>query len=169
MKKNSLIVDFDNTLIFGDSLIMSIKCLSLLQIIKIISSIKDIKSKVDFKKYLFNKNLMVKHVSFNNTILDFVISRNAYIVTGAIDQYVKLLLCDFVSPNRIFGTKDFNLTGNNKKEFLVKKFGYKKFDYIGDSFSDICVWKAARKAYTVKRYWIYKFFVPYLMHIDEIK
>ena len=163
-----LIIDFDKTLIKDDSLFKSYLRLELKKkLLLLFFIIKN--GKVDLKKYLWKNNLMTLNVEFNSNLLDLAVTRKAYIVSGSIDQYLKQLLYDFVPTNRIFGTKKLNLIGSNKKNFLVKKFGYKKFDYIGDSFSDICVWKAARKAYAVKRVWLYKFFVPSLKHVDEIK
>ena len=40
-----------------------------------------------------------------------------------------------------------NLAGKAKAEGLVKRFGEKGFDYIGDSAADFPVWKAARLAH----------------------
>lgn len=42
-----------------------------------------------------------------------------------------------------------NLTGPNKAKQLVARFGEHGFDYVGDSASDIEVWRHARKAYVV--------------------
>ena len=42
-----------------------------------------------------------------------------------------------------------NLKGNNKAEFLCRKFGEGGFDYIGDDASDLPVWKAARRSLVV--------------------
>lgn len=46
-------------------------------------------------------------------------------------------------------TIDFNLRGKNKAKVLVEKFGDKQFDYVGDSYIDIEVWKHSRIAYLV--------------------
>ncbi|MDR1827815.1 MAG: UbiA family prenyltransferase [Methylobacteriaceae bacterium] len=42
-----------------------------------------------------------------------------------------------------------NLTGAVKAEELVKRFGLKQFDYVGDSKADIRVWEKANKAIVV--------------------
>lgn len=42
-----------------------------------------------------------------------------------------------------------NLSGKHKKEALVKKFGAKGYDYIGNSFDDLYVWQAAEHAFLV--------------------
>ena len=43
-------------------------------------------------------------------------------------------------------TADLNLKGKNKAQFLVDKFGEGNFEYIGDSFADMAVWKVCGKA-----------------------
>lgn len=43
-----------------------------------------------------------------------------------------------------------NLKGAAKAAFLSELYGAGKFDYIGDSEADLAVWKAARKAITVR-------------------
>ena len=48
-----------------------------------------------------------------------------------------------------FGSNKFvNLKGKNKAKFLIEKFGNKGFDYIGNSISDLEVWKVSKKAIT---------------------
>ncbi len=44
-----------------------------------------------------------------------------------------------------------NLSGERKRDRLIKEFGIKGFDYAGNSFRDRSVWKAARKAILVSR------------------
>ena len=41
-------------------------------------------------------------------------------------------------------------SGNAKADYLVRRFGAKGFDYIGDSAADVPVWAAARKAYGIR-------------------
>lgn len=44
---------------------------------------------------------------------------------------------------------DVNLSSHKKRDLLVKLYGEKGFDYIGNSLDDISVWKSAREAYVV--------------------
>jgi len=44
-----------------------------------------------------------------------------------------------------------NLKGETKKSVLEKKFGVKRFDYVGDSSSDMPVWQSAHTAIVVGR------------------
>jgi 4-hydroxybenzoate polyprenyltransferase len=47
-------------------------------------------------------------------------------------------------------TPNYNLRGNNKRLILNQKFGERKYDYIGDAYIDLNVWKSARKAILVE-------------------
>ena len=40
--------------------------------------------------------------------------------------------------------KDFNLSSHNKANTLVKRFGEKNFDYMGDHMRDLPVWEVSR-------------------------
>jgi 4-hydroxybenzoate polyprenyltransferase len=42
-----------------------------------------------------------------------------------------------------------NLSAHAKRDALVRKFGHRGFDYVGNSRDDLPVWAAARKAYVV--------------------
>ena len=42
-----------------------------------------------------------------------------------------------------------NLKSNNKRDFLVDKFGENSYDYIGDSTADLPVWKSSNQAIAV--------------------
>lgn len=163
-----LIIDFDGTLSKGDSLIKSLQTLNVQKKI-LIFLLLVLRGRIYVKKYLWRNNFMDLRIEFNPTLLELAVSRKAFIVSGALDQYLKRVLLGIIPERRAFGTSIINLTGRNKMNFLVKKFGYKKFDYVGDSLTDIHVWKSARYAYTVKRLWLYKFFVPNLMCANEIK
>ena len=112
-----LIIDFDKTLSSDDSLIKSFKALSALKKIHVIF-LAAILGKVSLKKYLFHNNLMTINISYNMKILKLAISRNAVIVSGSYDKYLKKLLSKIIPEERIFGTTKINLIGRNKKKFL---------------------------------------------------
>lgn len=48
-------------------------------------------------------------------------------------------------------TGDLNLKAAVKRDELVKRFGHRQFDYIGDSNADMEVWPAARQAMLISR------------------
>jgi hypothetical protein len=49
----------------------------------------------------------------------------------------------------ISSDEDINLTGRFKSKALISRFGYKRFDYIGNSITDIVVWASAKNAILV--------------------
>ncbi|MCG6862448.1 MAG: UbiA family prenyltransferase [Chromatiaceae bacterium] len=52
--------------------------------------------------------------------------------------------------DRVMATdRDTNLSSGNKRDALVREFGEKGFDYVGNSLHDLPVWAAARNAYVV--------------------
>ncbi|HZL34640.1 MAG TPA: UbiA family prenyltransferase [Tepidisphaeraceae bacterium] len=52
--------------------------------------------------------------------------------------------------DEVIGTGDGpNLKGRNKLAELERRFGTGNFDYMGDSAADVCLWRAARRAYVV--------------------
>ena len=46
-------------------------------------------------------------------------------------------------------SENLNLKGHAKAKFLTTRFGIKNYDYMGDSLSDLPIWKNANKAITV--------------------
>ena len=40
--------------------------------------------------------------------------------------------------------KDFNLSSHNKAETLVKRFGERNFDYMGDHMRDLPIWEVSQ-------------------------
>ena len=56
--------------------------------------------------------------------------------------------------DEVFGTcspetEGTNLSGSRKAAFLEDRYGPNGFDYVGDARTDVPVWRAARRAYTV--------------------
>lgn len=49
------------------------------------------------------------------------------------------------------GDLDGNFVGERKRDELVRRFGAGGFDYVGDSRTDLPVWAAARRAFSVGR------------------
>ena len=46
-------------------------------------------------------------------------------------------------------SEKINLKGKVKAEFLNSRYGFKNYEYIGDSLDDLYVWKNANKAITI--------------------
>jgi len=53
----------------------------------------------------------------------------------------------------IGSTQTLNLRAHAKADYLCGQYGFRNFDYIGNSVADVPVWKAAATAYTVNPRW----------------
>ena len=51
--------------------------------------------------------------------------------------------------DEIYGTEKVNLKGGNKLKILINEFGESKFDYIGNSHSDLKIFASSRYSYLV--------------------
>lgn len=73
--------------------------------------------------------------------------REVVVVTGSTEKLVKRILAAKGLAYEVVGTVDatVNLVGEHKEAALVKRWGHKKFDYVGNSRDDLKVWRSARK------------------------
>lgn len=159
MKKEKLplIIDLDNSLITSDTLVDSIsQCLSK-NILNIFWLFFWIASGKAFLKYKLTQYFPIKakELSFRKEVLDLINEskkkgKKIYLCSGSNEKQVKLIYEYLGLFDGYFGSNlENNLTGNKKKVFLEKEFGYKNFDYLGDSSVDIPIWKSSHKAYLV--------------------
>jgi phosphoserine phosphatase len=70
-------------------------------------------------------------------------NREIYLVSASEHKFVCALGMKLFQFDGIIGSSEVNLKGINKAKLLVQKFGTKNFEYIGDSFSDVHVWREA--------------------------
>ena len=155
--KKILIVDLDETLILSDMFHETFWS-SLSKNYKIFfkSIIWFLNGKAYLKKKLsIYSDISVENLTYNNTVIDYIKqhrNKDGYValVTGSnqliaekIGKYLNLF-------DEVKGSSEkINLKGKTKAKFLNSRFGYKNYDYIGDSFNDLHVWKNANKAITI--------------------
>lgn len=155
-KNIPLVYDLDGTLFVGDITlelciehIKNRKILGIFQIIRWLFRGKShLKNKLDIKYY---KKFNVENLLFNKSILDLeeFSSREKYLVSGSPDLIVKKISNHLNCFKESKGTNDnLNLTGKNKLNYLKNKFP-EGFDYIGNSYDDIEIWKYSNNSYTV--------------------
>tara|TARA_E500000178_G_scaffold336604_1_gene374783 strand:+ start:88 stop:642 length:555 start_codon:yes stop_codon:yes gene_type:complete len=109
------------------------------------------------KSYLKNKisknfDIPFKNLTFNKAAIDFINEqknrhRVVYLISGShqilVDQMSRHLNIFFES----FGTKEnFNMVGYNKVRFIKENLNIHDFDYLGNSYKDIPIWKYTKKA-----------------------
>ncbi|HQQ63571.1 MAG TPA: UbiA family prenyltransferase [Pseudomonadales bacterium] len=91
----------------------------------------------------------------NKTFLEFLHSehkagRALYLVTGAHTSVARAIAAHYGIFADVFATDDRqNLTGKNKADLLVEKFGAQGFAYAGNDDVDHAVWEKAAQCYLV--------------------
>lgn len=92
---------------------------------------------------------------YNESVLNFVkkekVKGRKIVMVTATAQHLAEKVADFLGLfDEVIGSKDgINLLGPNKANHLINRFGDNKFDYIGDSFKDLVVWRHSRFALVV--------------------
>ena len=99
-----------------------------------------------------NFKIPFEKLTYNKAAFDFIREvknrhRTVYLISGShqilVDQMAKYLNIFFES----FGTKDnFNMVGNNKVRFINENLKIHDFDYLGNSYKDLPIWKYTKKA-----------------------
>ena len=152
-----LIIDLDGTLTKSDTLVESAIIFirkKFFNVFLIIGWL--LKGKIYFKNQLIKQvQINPKDIPYNKDVLSFVLNerkkRNKLILcSGAHKDQVKLIFNYFNFFDDYYGSsEDINLVGKNKSNFLVENYGKNNFDYIGNSFIDLDVWKESRNIYLV--------------------
>ncbi len=99
-------------------------------------------------------NLADAVIPYNEEVKAFVESerqhRTTVLVTGSHSTIADKVANDTQLFDLVKGSDiDTNLTSHRKRDWLVKEFGEKGFDYIGNDTDDLNVWPAARNALVV--------------------
>ena len=150
------IIDFDKTLLKND-FFKEIFYRTLLQNpFKLInhflikrSSILELKKelllnfKINYPIQLLLNPIIINWINENKAHYEKII-----IVSASPDFFVKEVLKQLDFINEIHGSKDINLKGQNKLDYIIEKWG-DNFDYLGDSKSDSIIFKSARNGFLV--------------------
>ncbi len=110
----------------------------------------------------FLKQQLAKRVSidpatlpYNKPFLAFLREQNKagrkLVLATAFDQKGAVLVANHIGLfDEVFASDGkTNLRGKNKLKVLTEKFGERGFDYAGNSFADLAVWRGAREAIVV--------------------
>lgn len=152
-----LAVDLDGTLIRTDSLLESlIPLLKANPFLFLVLFIWLAKGKAYLKQQVARRvTLDVSSLPYNLDVLNFLqdqhhSNRKLLLTTGA-DEHIAQQIADYLHIfDRVIASngKD-NLTGIDKKDYLVSAYGVRGFDYLGNDRKDLFVWQAARRAIVV--------------------
>ena len=72
-----------------------------------------------------------------------------HLASAADERYVARLAKHLKADGYLASDGDENLAGRVKAQKLIARFGERGFDYIGDEWRDLAVWKVARHAIAV--------------------
>lgn len=95
-------------------------------------------------------------LSYREDFLEFLrresgLGRNLVLATGADEIYARAVARHLGIFSRVLASDGrVNLIGEAKRAALVALFGEKGFDYAGDSWVDIPVWRSSRAAILVR-------------------
>jgi hypothetical protein len=100
--------------------------------------------KNDFEQFTYNNDLILflRNEKSKGRIIVLVTGTD-HISAENIAKHVGVFSSVLGSDERM------NLTGRNKYDKLVSLYGYKKFDYVGNSWIDRYVWSGSRNVYYV--------------------
>ena len=152
-----LVVDLDGTFIKKDLLHEGLKLLLRKNFLYIFSCcLWILKGKVYLKNRLFQKvRIDLQTLKVNNEVLHFLRKestkgRKIILATASLQSYAKEIGGLYPFFDEVYGTqRDTNLKGKNKLKLLLLLYGFKKFDYMGNSFSDLEIFKSCRYAYLI--------------------
>lgn len=155
--QNPLCVDCDGTLIKTDLLHEALLLLPkqcLLNIVKLPFWL--LKGKAYFKQKLAQQvNINFKSLPYNEDVVNFIkeakaTKRKVILVTASPQAWADGINKTLQLFDEVIGSDhETNLSGTNKAAYLVKQYGEKGFDYIGNSKADLPVWKQSAAAIVV--------------------
>lgn len=152
-----LCVDLDGTLTHTDTLFESVICAMKTKLIVLLYlPFWILRGRTYLKNRLGDYAVPnVELLPYNEAVLDFVRAekekgRTIVLATAtiskiadAVDKHLRLFDAVYSS------SRTLNLLSTNKQALLVKEFGEKGYDYVGDSSNDLAVWATARRAIVV--------------------
>ena len=154
----NIIVDLDGTLLKTD--LLSEAILSTISSnytdIQTVLKLLMLNKRLELKNYLVPKHSVnIKTLPYNQEVINkikilkqsknkiYVVSASPQKMVESIGKYLNLF-------DGVYGSnQNVNLKGEEKRNFLNKKFGKKNYEYFGNSTDDIYIWKDANRAYLV--------------------
>lgn len=117
-----------------------------------------LKGRAAFKAVVATQSTIdLTSISFNQELIQFLVDeqsqgRKIILVTGN-DRKIAQRVADYLGffSEVIASDGVINLTGINKANELIDRYGSNQFDYVGNHACDIPVWKEARKVYVVTK------------------
>ena len=152
-KSPPLAVDIDGTLIKGDLLFEGILRMAAVSPLRLLSlPFWLLKGRAALKRRVaLEAPLPDSSYQLNRDVLEEIESarsegRDVWLATAADSHAAKPLAARIGAAGLLASDGTLNLSGEAKAEALVRRFGAKGYDYIGDGRRDMPVWRQAREA-----------------------
>ncbi len=154
-----LAVDLDGTLIEGDTFYDTAKQLLIRSPIKLLFGLAMAFGSKNLSKMYLSKQIDIdpSKLLYNQNVIDLIINHKkkgvkVVLVSGSSLLYVQKIAEYLMLFDGALGSdKKMNLTGKAKAKKLCQVYGKNGFDYVGNDFIDIEVWKHSSIAYVVTR------------------
>lgn len=151
--KIPLCVDLDDTFIRSDMLMETLLIFIKANPLRIfLLPFFLLKGKAGFKHAVFTAiHPDMENIPVNSSLHEYLIEekkagRRIILITASPASVATLFKEKYdVFDEAVGSSEDLNLKGPNKAEYLAERFEAGGYDYAGDSFADIPVWKKARK------------------------
>lgn len=149
-----IVVDLDGTLINTDLLYEGVAALikkNPLYVFLLFAWL--LKGKVHLKNKISQiAKIRLDLLPYNTRLLEFLRTesdkgRVIVLATASLKSYALEIAKIHPIFNQVYGTEEINLKGKNKLKLLINLFGEKKFDYIGNSNSDLVIFGSCRFSY----------------------
>lgn len=152
-----LVVDLDGTLINTDLLHESAFAFVIQNPLRAFIVLKWLrKGKAHLKEKLAHQvKIDVAHLPYNQAVLNLIETerkkgRKIILATASHKIYAEQIAQHLKIFDAVFATQNHtNLSAQRKCDLLVKEFGDKNFDYVGNSHDDLKVWKHANHGHAI--------------------
>lgn len=155
MKSQPLVVDLDGTLLRSDLLVESGFAFLRHNPLRALAPLFWLRAgKANLKaKLAAEVSLDIPALPYDKQVIAFLEQEKAdgrtlVLATASHTAYAERIATHLGLFDRVFATQgNTNLSARNKRDLLVREYGDKGFDYLGNSRDDLIVWSAADKAY----------------------
>lgn len=150
-----LVVDLDGTLLRSDVLIESGFAFIRQQPFRALAPLAWLAGgKANLKARLASEvSLDAATLPYDSSVVAFLEQEKAngrtlVLATASHQRYAEEISAHLGLFDRVLATNgDMNLSARTKRDILIREYGERGFDYLGNSSDDLVVWAAARKAF----------------------
>lgn len=152
----TIVVDLDGTLINTDMLVENLFLFLRLKPLRILEVFAWIfKGKAYFKRSLADAVVPDVHqLPYNKVLLTWLEQQRTagaiIVLATASDLRIAQKVAEHLGIfDDVLGTENINLSSRNKSESLVKRYGSRGYEYVGNSKADLAVWRTASVIHVV--------------------